>query len=118
MRISDWSSDVCSSDLIAAHSIGYHVIRIRYGAVLFGGAMAGLGGGYLSLSVPPMWIEGLTAGRGWLALALVAFASWRPGSLLVGAYLFGGVTSLALYLQRSEERRVGNAGVITCRSRG
>ncbi|MFC3676042.1 ABC transporter permease [Ferrovibrio xuzhouensis] len=91
----------CGESDIAAHSIGYHVIRIRYGAVLFGGAMAGLGGGYLSLSVTPMWIEGMTAGRGWIALALVAFASWRPGWLLIGAYLFGGVTILQLYLQGS-----------------
>jgi simple sugar transport system permease protein len=91
----------CGDSDISAHSIGYHVIRIRYGAVLFGGAMAGLGGACLSLSVTPMWIEGMTAGRGWIALALVAFASWRPGRLLIGAYLFGGVTILQLYLQGS-----------------
>ena len=91
----------CGESDLSAHSIGYHVIRIRYAAVLFGGAMAGLGGACLSLSVTPMWIEGMTAGRGWIALALVAFASWRPGRLLAGAYLFGGVTILQLYLQGS-----------------
>src|SRR3546814_5263230 len=63
---------------ISAHSIGYDVIAVRYRAVLFGGAMAGLGGAFLSLSYTPMWAEGMTAGRGWIALALVVFASWRP----------------------------------------
>ncbi|WP_341702480.1 ABC transporter permease [Ferrovibrio sp.] len=91
----------CGESDISAHSIGYHVIRIRYLAVLFGGALSGLGGACLSLSVTPMWIEGMTAGRGWIALALVAFASWRPGRLLAGAYLFGGVTIIQLYLQGS-----------------
>ncbi|MBC8129714.1 MAG: ABC transporter permease [Rhizobiaceae bacterium] len=80
----------------AAHSIGYPVLRVRYLAVLFGGAMAGLGGSYYSLVLTPMWAERLTAGRGWIAIALVVFASWRPGRLLVGAYLFGAVITLEL----------------------
>ena len=84
---------------ISAHSIGYDVIAVRYRAVLFGGAMAGLGGAFLSLSYTPLWNEGMTAGRGWIALALVVFSSWRPWRLLVGAYLFGGVTILQLYTQ-------------------
>ena len=85
----------------SAHSIGYDVLRIRYLAVLFGGAMAGLGGAYLSLAYTPMWVEGMTAGRGWIALALVVFAGWRPWRVLAGAYLFGGVTVLQLYAQGS-----------------
>lgn len=76
----------------AAHAIGYPVIRIRYLAVLFGGACAGLGGAYLAVAYTPMWNEGLTAGRGWIALALVVFATWKPLRVLAGAYLFGGVT--------------------------
>ena len=83
----------------AAHAIGYQVIVIRYAAVMFGGAMAGLGGAYLSLSYTPMWIENMTAGRGWIALALVVFATWRPGRVMLGAYLFGGVTMLQLHGQ-------------------
>ncbi len=83
----------------AAHAIGYHVIAIRYAAVMFGGAMAGLGGAYLSLSYTPMWIENMSSGRGWIALALVVFATWRPGRVLLGAYLFGGVTMLQLHGQ-------------------
>ncbi|MEM9627613.1 MAG: ABC transporter permease [Pseudomonadota bacterium] len=83
----------------AAHAIGYNVIRIRYLAVLFGGMMAGLGGAYLSLAYTPMWIEQMTAGRGWIALALVVFAAWRPLRVLIGAYLFGGVTILQLHAQ-------------------
>ncbi|MEZ5931485.1 MAG: ABC transporter permease [Alphaproteobacteria bacterium] len=83
----------------AAHAIGYPVIRIRYMAVLFGGMMAGLGGAYLSLAYTPMWIEQMTAGRGWIALALVVFAAWRPVGILIGAYLFGGVTILQLHAQ-------------------
>ncbi|MDH3472636.1 MAG: ABC transporter permease [Rhodospirillales bacterium] len=84
---------------ISAHSIGYDVIGVRYRAVLFGGAMSGLGGAFLSLSYTPMWVEEMTAGRGWIALALVVFASWRPWRVLAGAYLFGGVTILQLYAQ-------------------
>ena len=83
----------------AAHSIGYPVVRIRYLAILFGGIMSGLGGAFLSLSYTPMWVEGMTAGRGWIALALVVFSAWRPGRLLLGAYLFGGVTIVQLYAQ-------------------
>ncbi|MBV9656434.1 MAG: ABC transporter permease [Acetobacteraceae bacterium] len=86
---------------ISAHSIGHRVIRIRYLAVLFGGAMAGLGGCYLSLASTPLWVEQMTAGRGWIALALVVFAGWRPWRVLAGAYLFGGVTVLQLYSQGS-----------------
>jgi ABC-type uncharacterized transport system permease subunit len=83
----------------AAHAIGYPVIRIRYLAVLFGGVMSGLAGAFLSLSYTPMWVEGMTAGRGWIALALVVFAAWRPWRVLVGAYLFGGVTVFQLHAQ-------------------
>ena len=83
----------------AAHALGYHVIRVRMLAIMFGGACAGLGGAYLSLVRVPQWTEGMTAGAGWIALAIVVFASWRPGRLLLGAYLFGGVTVLQLNLQ-------------------
>lgn len=83
----------------AAHSIGYPVIRIRYLATLFGGAMAGLGGAFISLSYSPMWAENMTAGRGWIALALVVFATWKPMRLLLGAYMFGGITILQLHAQ-------------------
>jgi simple sugar transport system permease protein len=83
----------------AAHAIGYPVIPIRYLAVAFGGAMAGLGGAYLPLVYTPLWMENMTAGRGWIALALVVFATWRPGRVLLGAYLFGGVTILQLHIQ-------------------
>ena len=76
----------------SAHALGIHVIKIRYLAILFGGACAGLAGAHLSLVYVPQWVECMTAGRGWIALALVVFASWRPGRLLVGAYLFGAVT--------------------------
>ena len=83
----------------AAHAIGYPVIVIRYLATLFGGFMSGLGGAYLSLAYTPLWAENMTAGRGWIALALVVFATWRPGRLLIGAYLFGGITILQLHAQ-------------------
>jgi general nucleoside transport system permease protein len=83
----------------AAHSIGYSVIGIRYLAVMFGGAMSGLGGAYLSLVYTPMWAENMTAGRGWIALALIVFATWKPGWVLVGAYMFGGITILQLHAQ-------------------
>ena len=83
----------------SALAIGYDVIRIRYLATLFGGAMAGLGGAYLSLSYTPLWVEDMTAGRGWIALALVVFASWRPARLVLGAWLFGGVSVLQLFAQ-------------------
>ena len=83
----------------SAHAIGYRVIAIRYFATLFGGAMAGLGGAYLAQFYTPMWVEGLVAGRGWIALALVVFASWRPARVLLGAYLFGGVTIAQFFAQ-------------------
>ncbi|MEM8554263.1 MAG: ABC transporter permease [Pseudomonadota bacterium] len=83
----------------AAHALGYKVVRLRYLAILFGGAMAGLGGAYLSLIRVPQWTDGMTAGAGWIALALVVFAGWRPWRLLIGAYLFGGVTVLQLNMQ-------------------
>ena len=80
----------------AAHAIGHPVIRVRYAAIAFGGALAGLAGAYYSLAVTPMWADRLTAGRGWIALALVVFAAWRPWRLLAGAYLFGAVMTLEL----------------------
>jgi simple sugar transport system permease protein len=83
----------------AAHALGYKVTRIRLLAILFGGAMAGLGGAYISLVRVPQWTDGITAGAGWIALAIVVFASWRPWRVLAGAYLFGGVTVLQLNLQ-------------------
>jgi simple sugar transport system permease protein len=83
----------------AAHAIGHPVLAYRYGATLFGGAMAGLGGAYLSLVETPLWAERMTAGRGWIALALVVFAAWRPWRVLGGAYLFGAVTILGLHSQ-------------------
>ena len=83
----------------SAHALGYSVLRVRWGAVLFGGALAGLGGGYLSLAYTPQWVENMTAGRGWIALALVVFSSWIPRRLLIGAYLFGAVSILGLYVQ-------------------
>ncbi|WP_372575015.1 ABC transporter permease [Ruegeria jejuensis] len=83
----------------AAHALGYKVIRIRVLAIMFGGACAGLGGAYISLVRVPQWTEGMTAGIGWIALALVVFASWKPWRVLLGAYLFGGITVLQLNLQ-------------------
>lgn len=83
----------------AAHALGYKVIRVRIAAIAFGGACAGLGGAYLSLIRVPQWTEGMTAGAGWIALAIVVFASWRAGRVLLGAYLFGGITVLQLNLQ-------------------
>jgi simple sugar transport system permease protein len=91
----------------SAHALGYPVIGIRYLATLFGGAMCGLGGAYLSLAYTPMWAENMTAGRGWIALALVVFATWRPGRLLMGAYLFGGITVLQLTYQASGDHYFG-----------
>ena len=82
-----------------AHAVGFPVLTIRYGAVMFGGAMAGLGGAYYSIIYLHLWQEQLTAGRGWIALALVVFASWRPGRLMVGALLFGAVMALQFYAQ-------------------
>lgn len=83
----------------AAFALGYKVVRIRVLAILFGGACAGVGGAYISLIRVPQWTEGMTAGIGWIALALVVFASWKPGRAMIGAYLFGGVTVLQLNLQ-------------------
>jgi simple sugar transport system permease protein len=81
----------------SAHSIGYPVLAVRTGAVAFGGALAGLAGAYFSLVLTPMWADRLTAGRGWIALALVVFAAWRPVRLLGGAYLFGAVMTFELH---------------------
>jgi general nucleoside transport system permease protein len=83
----------------SAHALGYPVIAIRYAAVLFGGAMSGLAGAYLSLAYTPLWAENMTAGRGWIALALVVFATWRPGRVILGAYMFGAITILQLHAQ-------------------
>lgn len=83
----------------AAHSLGYNVTLIRMAAIAFGGFCAGLGGAYLSLIRVPQWTEGMTAGAGWIALAIVVFASWKPGRAILGAYLFGGVTIAQLNLQ-------------------
>jgi simple sugar transport system permease protein len=83
----------------SAHAVGIPVRGVRLAALLFGGACAGLAGAYLATVYTPLWAENMTAGRGWIALALVVFATWRPLRVLVGAYLFGGVTMLQLYLQ-------------------
>ena len=85
----------------SAHAIGYRVIAIRYAAVVFGGACAGLGGAYLAVAYTPSWVEGMTAGRGWIALALVVFATWKPWRVIVGAYLFGSVTLAQFQAQAS-----------------
>ena len=83
----------------SAHALGIGVIRIRYLAVMFGGACAGLAGAFLALVYVPQWVEGMSAGRGWIALALVVFASWRPWRVLAGAYLFGAVSIGQLHAQ-------------------
>ncbi|MDR0808634.1 MAG: ABC transporter permease [Gemmobacter sp.] len=83
----------------AAHALGYKVVGIRCLAILFGGAMAGLGGAYVSLVRVPQWVDGITAGAGWIALAIVVFASWKPWRALLGAWLFGGISVLQLNLQ-------------------
>ena len=83
----------------AAHSLGYGVVPIRYAAVLFGGALAGLAGAYMSLAYTPLWAQDLTAGRGWVAVALVTFSAWRPFWLLIGAWFFGALMYLSLYVQ-------------------
>ncbi|MDP9014283.1 MAG: ABC transporter permease [Pseudomonadota bacterium] len=82
-----------------AHALGLPVMLTRYAAVLFGGATSGIAGAYLSTALTPMWVEGMSAGRGWIALALVVFATWKPLRVLLGAYLFGGVTILQLHAQ-------------------
>jgi general nucleoside transport system permease protein len=86
---------------LSAHSIGYPVIAIRYAAIAFGGALAGIGGAYFSMVITPMWAEQMTAGRGWIALALVVFSGWRAGPLLAGAYFFGVLMTLELYAKAS-----------------
>jgi general nucleoside transport system permease protein len=83
----------------SAHALGYPVRRIRLLAVLAGGALCGLAGSYLAVIYTPLWVEGMTAGKGWIALALTTFATWRPARVLLGAYLFGGVTMLQFHLQ-------------------
>lgn len=89
----------CGDNHVSAHALGYPVLKIRMLAVMFGGACAGLAGAYLPLAYTPFFIPGMTAGRGWIALALVVFSSWRPGRLVIGAYLFGAVTILQLHAQ-------------------
>ncbi|MFW5655432.1 MAG: ABC transporter permease [Roseicyclus sp.] len=86
----------------AAHALGYKVVRIRILAILFGGACAGLGGAFLSVARVQNWTDGMTAGAGWIALALVVFASWKPWRVLIGAWLFGGISALQLRLQAEE----------------
>jgi general nucleoside transport system permease protein len=83
----------------SAHALGYPVRRIRLLAVVIGGALCGISGAYLSIVYTPLWVEGMVAGKGWIALALTTFATWRPARVLLGAYLFGGVTMLELFLQ-------------------
>ena len=83
----------------SAHALGYPVRRIRLAAVVCGGALCGLAGAYISVIYTPLWVEGMIAGKGWIALALTTFATWRPARILLGAYLFGGVTMLQFHLQ-------------------
>ena len=83
----------------SAHALGYSVLTVRYLAILFGGFMSGLAGSYLSLVYTPLWAENMTAGRGWIALALVVFGTWRAGRIAFGAYLFGAITILQLHVQ-------------------
>ena len=85
----------------SAHALGYPVRRIRLAAVVAGGALCGLAGAFISTVYTPLWVENMVAGRGWIALALTTFATWRPGRVLLGAYLFGGVTMLQFHLQAS-----------------
>ncbi len=83
----------------SAHALGYPVRRIRMAAVMTGGALCGVAGAYISVIYTPLWVEGMVAGKGWIALALTTFATWRPARILLGAYLFGGVTMLQFHLQ-------------------
>jgi general nucleoside transport system permease protein len=85
----------------AAHALGFNVQAIRLMSVMFGGAMCGLAGAYISLIYTPLWVEGMIAGKGWIALALTTFATWKPLRVMLGAYLFGGVTMLQFHLQAS-----------------
>ncbi len=94
----------CGENPVSAHALGYPVLRIRLYAVLFGGACAGIAGSYLSLVLTPFWTSGMTAGRGWIALAIVVFASWLPWRALIGAYLFGGLIILQLHAQSAGVR--------------
>ena len=88
----------------AAHAVGYKVLRIRYLATIFGGALAGVGGAFLSVFYTPLWVEGMVAGRGWISLALVVFATWRPLRVMGGAYLFGGAMITQMFVQGSGVR--------------
>jgi len=83
----------------SAHALGYPVRRIRLAAVMVGGALCGIAGAYVSVVYTSLWVEGMIAGKGWIALALTTFATWRPARVLLGAYLFGGVTMLQFHLQ-------------------
>jgi len=83
----------------SAHALGYPVLLVRFLAILFGGFMCGLAGSYLSLAYTPLWAENMTAGRGWIAVALVVFGTWRAGRVALGAYLFGAITILQLHVQ-------------------
>lgn len=83
----------------SAHALGYNVIKVRYACIAFGGACSGLAGAYLSLAYTPQWIENMSSGRGWIALALVVFSTWLPNRVLIGAYLFGTVWIMGLYVQ-------------------
>ena len=83
----------------SAHALGYPVIAVRYGCIAFGGACSGLAGAYLSVAYTPQWVENMTAGRGWIALALVVFSTWMPRRVAIGAYLFGTVWIMGLYVQ-------------------
>jgi len=83
----------------SAHALGYPVRKIRLAAVMAGGALCGVAGAYISVVYTPLWVEGMVAGKGWIALALTTFATWRPARVLAGAYLFGGVTMLQFHLQ-------------------
>jgi simple sugar transport system permease protein len=85
----------------SSHALGFSVRKIRFTCVLVGGALCGLSGAYISIIYTPLWVEGMIAGKGWIALALTTFATWRPNRVLVGAYLFGGVTMLQFHLQAS-----------------
>ena len=86
---------------VSANAIGYRVVRIRYLAVLFGGAMAGVAGAFMVVFYTPLWVEGMIAGRGWISIALVVFATWRPLRVMVGAYLFGGCMITQMFVQGS-----------------
>ena len=83
----------------AAHALGYNVMKVRFIAIIFGGSLCALAGSYISICYAPMWQEGMTAERGWIALAIVVFSTWKPERVLIGAYIFGGVTILQMNLQ-------------------